>query len=76
MGRLKRQVYIDVLLIIVMSVVLATGYILDLHLIERPGRGIVKLIHTCGGYGLTVLVALHLIEYLRVLRGKIRVLNK
>lgn len=76
MGRLRRQVGIDILLLAVMMIVLVTGYILDLHLIERPGRGIVKLIHTYGGYAVTALVVLHLIEYLRTLRGKIRAMRK
>lgn len=76
MNRLKRQVCIDVALVIVMAIMLVTGYILDLHLIERPGRGIVKMIHIYSGYALTVLVVLHLIEYLRTLRGKIRAMNR
>lgn len=76
MGRLRRQVAIDILLLAVMAVVLVTGYILDFHLIGRPGRGIVKLIHTYCGYAATVLVALHLIAYLRTLRGKIRAVKK
>lgn len=76
MNRLKRQVCIDVLLVIVMAVMLVTGYILDWHLVERPGRGIVKLIHIDSGYALTVLVVLHVIEYLRTLRGKIRAMNR
>lgn len=76
MNRLKRQVCIDVALVIVMAIMLVTGYILDLHLIERPGRGIVKMIHIYSGYALTVLVLLHLIEYLRTLRGKIRAMNR
>lgn len=76
MNRLKRQVCIDVLLVIVMAVMLVTGYILDWHIIERPGRGIVKLVHIYSGYALTVLVVLHLIEYLRTLRGKIKAMNR
>lgn len=76
MNRLKRQVYIDAALVIVVAVMLVTGYILDLHIIERPGRGIVKLVHIYSGYAMTVLVVLHLIEYLRTLRGKIRAMNR
>lgn len=76
MNRLKRQVCIDVLLVIVMAVMLVTGYILDWHIIERPGRGIVKLVHIYSGYALTVLVVLHVIEYLRTLRGKIKAMNR
>lgn len=76
MNRMKRQVCIDVLLLIVMAVMLVTGYILDWHLIERPGRGIVKLVHIYSGYAMTVLVVLHVIEYLRTLRGKIRAMNR
>lgn len=76
MNRLKRQVCIDVLLVIVMAVMLVTGYILAWHLIERPGRGIVKLVHIYSGYALTVLVVLHVIEYLRTLRGKIKAMNR
>lgn len=76
MNRLKRQVCIDVLLVIVIAIMLVTGYILDWHLIERPGRGIVKLVHIYSGYALTVLVVLHVIEYLRTLRGKIRAMNR
>lgn len=76
MNRLKRQVCVDVLLVIVMAIMLVTGYILDWHIIERPGRGIVKLVHIYSGYALTVLVVLHLIEYLRTLRGKIKAMNR
>lgn len=76
MNRLKRQACIDVLLVIVMAVMLVTGYILDWHIVERPGRGIVKLIHIDSGYALTVLVVLHVIEYMRTLRGKIRAMNR
>lgn len=76
MNRLKRQVCIDVLLVIVMAVMLVTGCILDWHLVERLGRGIVKLIHIDSGYALTVLVVLRRIEYLRTLRGKIRAMNR
>lgn len=76
MNRLKRQACIDVLLVIVMAVMLVMGYILDWHIVERPGRGIVKLIHIDSGYALTVLVVLHVIEYMRTLRGKIRAMNR
>ena len=39
MKRVKWQVGIDLLLLLSMLAVLVTGYILDFHLVERPGRG-------------------------------------
>lgn len=76
MKRVKWQVGIDILLLISMLAVLVTGYILDFHLVERPGRGIVKQIHIYGGYVATVLVILHVIEYTKILLNKMRVMNK
>ncbi|MBQ8682125.1 MAG: DUF4405 domain-containing protein [Selenomonadales bacterium] len=76
MDRLRRQVWIDVLLLIVVVVVLITGYILDFRLIERPGRGVVKNIHIYGGYVMTALVIVHIVQYFKVLLNKMRVLNK
>ncbi len=76
MKRVKWQVGIDILLLISMLAVLVTGYILDFHLVERPGRGIVKQIHIYGGYAATVLVILHVIEYTKMLLNKMRIMNK
>lgn len=76
MNRLKRQVIVDTLLLLVVLTVLITGYILDFRLIERPGRGIVKQIHIYGGYAMMVLVILHVIEYGKVLLNKKRALDR
>lgn len=76
MKRVKWQVGIDTLLLVSMFAVLVTGYILDFHLVERPGRGIVKQIHIYGGYAATVLVVLHVIEYMKILLNKMRIISK
>lgn len=76
MKRVKWQVAIDILLLISMLAVLVTGYILDFHLVERPGRGIIKKIHIYGGYAATVLVVIHVIEYMKILLNKMRVMNR
>ncbi|MBP3401231.1 MAG: DUF4405 domain-containing protein [Selenomonadales bacterium] len=76
MKRMKWQIGIDILLLISMLAVLVTGYILDFHLVERPGRGIVKRIHIYGGYATTVLVILHVIEYTKILLNKMRIMNR
>ena len=76
MKRVKWQVGIDLLLLLSMLAVLVTGYILDFHLVERPGRGIIKQIHIYGGYAATVLVVLHVIEYLKIFLNKMRIMNR
>ncbi len=76
MKRVKWQVMIDILLLVSMLAVLVTGYILDFHLAERSGRGIIKKIHIYGGYAATILVVLHVIEYTKILLNKMRVMNR
>ena len=76
MKRMKWQIGIDILLLISMLAVLVTGYILDFHLVERPGRGIVKRIQIYGGFAATVLVILHVIEYTKILLNKMRIMNR
>lgn len=76
MDRLKQQVWIDILLLVAAVIVLVTGCILDFRLIEWPGRGIVKTIHTYGGYTMAILVILHLCQYWKLLLNKMRARSK
>lgn len=76
MKRMKKQVCIDILLLIAAVLVLITGCILDFHLVERPGRGIIKTVHTYGGYIMAVLVVLHFTQYFKVFLNKMRMLGK
>lgn len=76
MKRMKKQACVDILLLAAAVLVLITGCILDFRLIERPGRGIIKAVHTYGGYIMAVLVVLHLAQYFKVFLNKMRMLSK